>query len=45
MDATNAAIQQNDANLVALDASIAAAEEQNDDANAATEQYLINNGM
>jgi len=44
-DATAAAIQQNDANLQALDQSISAAEAQNDAANAATEQYLINNGM
>jgi hypothetical protein len=44
-DATAAAIQQNDANLQALDQSISAAEEQNDEANAATQQTLINNGM
>jgi hypothetical protein len=45
IDATDAAIQQNDANLDALDASIAAAEQQNDAANAETQQYVINNGM
>lgn len=44
-DAAAAAAQQNDANLTALDASIAASEQQNDAANAATQQYLINNGM
>jgi hypothetical protein len=43
--ASDAAIQENDANLAALDASISAAETQNDEANAATQQYLINNGM
>ena len=44
-DASAAAIQENDANLQALDASIAASEQQNDQANADTQQYLINNGM
>jgi hypothetical protein len=44
-DASAAAIQQEDANLQALDQSISAAEQQNDAANAATQQYLINNGM
>jgi hypothetical protein len=43
--ASDAAIQENDANLAALDASIAAAEAQNDADTAATQQYLINNGM
>lgn len=44
-DETDAAIQENNANLQALDQSIAASEAQNDAANAATQQYLINNGM
>jgi hypothetical protein len=44
-DAAAAAMQDEDANLAALDASIAAAQEQNDEANAATQQYLTNNGM
>ena len=38
-------MQDEDANLAALDASTAAAELQNDAANAATEQTPINNGM
>ena len=44
-DAAAAASAQSAADTQALDQSIAAAEEQNDEANAATEQYLINNGM
>jgi hypothetical protein len=44
-DAVTAAEQQEATDLSALNASIAAAEEQNDEANAATEQYEINNGM
>lgn len=44
-DAAAAAEQQEATDLSALNASIAAAEEQNDEANAATEQYEINNGM
>jgi hypothetical protein len=43
--ASEAAMQDEDANLSALDASIAAAEAQNDADTAATQQYLINNGM
>lgn len=44
-EASAAAIQQEDADLQSLDQSIAAAEAQNDAANAATQQYEINNGM
>ena len=44
-DAAAAASAQDAANAQALDASMAAAEQENDEANAATQQYLINNGM
>jgi len=44
-DAAAMAMQEEDQSLNDLDASIAAAEEQNDEANAATQQTLINNGM
>jgi hypothetical protein len=45
IDASDQAMQQEDQSLQDMDASNAAAEEQNDEANAATQQYLINNGM
>lgn len=44
-DAAAAAAAQSAADTQALNASMAAAEAQNDAANAATQQYLINNGM
>ena len=45
IDAADQAMQQEDQNLQDLDASIAAAEQQNDAANAATLQTEINAGM
>jgi hypothetical protein len=45
IDASDQAMQQEDQNLQDLDASIAAAEQQNDAANAAMVQQDINNGM
>jgi hypothetical protein len=45
IDASDQAMQQEDQNLQDLDASIAAAEQQNDAANAATLQTEINAGM
>jgi hypothetical protein len=45
IDASDQAMQQEDQSLQDMNASNAAAEEQNDEANAATQQYLINNGM
>ena len=45
IDASDQAMQQEDQSLQDMNASNAAAEAQNDAANAATEQYLINNGM
>lgn len=43
--ASEQAIQEENQSLQQLDDSIAAAEAQNDAANAASQQYLINNGM
>jgi hypothetical protein len=45
IDASDQAMQLEDQSLNDLDASIAASQAQNDAANAATQQYLINNGM
>jgi hypothetical protein len=45
IDASDQAMQQEDQSLQDMDASNAAAEAQNDAANAATQQYLTNNGM
>ena len=45
IDASDQAMQQEDQNLQDMNASNAAAEAQNDAANAATQEYLINNGM
>jgi hypothetical protein len=45
IDASDQAIQQMDQNIQDMNASNAASEAQNDAANAATQQYLINNGM
>jgi hypothetical protein len=45
IDASDQAMQQEDQNLQDLDASVAAAEQQNDAANAATLQTDINAGM
>jgi hypothetical protein len=45
IDASDQAMQQEDQDLQALDASVAAAEQQNDAANAATLQTDINAGM
>jgi hypothetical protein len=45
IDASDQAMQQEDQALQDVNASNAAAEAQNDAANAATQEYLINNGM
>jgi hypothetical protein len=45
IDASDQAMQQEDQSLQDMNASNAAAEAQNDAANAATQQYMINNGM
>ena len=45
IDASDQAMQQEDQALQDMNASNAAAEAQNDAANAATQEYLINNGM
>ena len=45
IDASDQAMQQEDQSLQDLDASVAAAEQQNDAANAAAVQIDINNGM
>lgn len=45
IDASDQALQQMDQNIQDMNASNAAAEAQNDAANAATQQYMINNGM
>ncbi len=45
IDASDQAMQQEDQSLQDMNASNAAAEAQNDAANAATQQYLIDNGM
>lgn len=45
IEASDQAMQEEDQSLQDMNASNAAAEAQNDAANAATQQYLINNGM
>jgi hypothetical protein len=45
IDASDQATQQMDQDIQDMNASNAAAEAQNDTANAATQEYLINNGM
>lgn len=45
IEESDEAIQQADQDSQNMDASVAASEAQNDAANAATEQYMINNGM
>jgi hypothetical protein len=45
IDESDQAIQQMDQDTFQMDESVIASEAQNDAANAATEQYMINNGM